>query len=365
MTTEPLGRPSMRERIARLRAELDAAPAPDAEPDDRDAPGDTACRALRTLPERAHERPAAARHRELLRRDRSRWSRTAAGSTPTSWRARSRCTPRPAASCPRSPRGPTCAGSCPVTRRGPGHGRRRPGRRRRRGGDLRPGARGLAARGHQLREDARLGPREAARAGQPPRGPRLRGLAARPGEAEREPPPFPLVALVVSGGHTFLVEMRDHLDYRLLGTTVDDAAGEAFDKVGRLLGLGYPGGPAISRAAERGGRAEPRVPARLDGRLVRLQLLGPQDRGPADRRPGPRRRGPACRRARGLAAGRGRRRAGLGLPGRGRGRARDQDAPGRRGDRRPRHRAGRRRCREPCPARPDRRRGGGARASRW
>jgi N6-L-threonylcarbamoyladenine synthase len=76
------------------------------------------------------------------------------------------------------------------------------------------------------------------------------GWLLDPGEAEHESPPFPLVALVVSGGHTFLVEMRDHLDYRLLGTTVDDAAGEAFDKVGRLLGLGYPGGPAISRAAE-------------------------------------------------------------------------------------------------------------------
>jgi N6-L-threonylcarbamoyladenine synthase len=71
-----------------------------------------------------------------------------------------------------------------------------------------------------------------------------------PGEAERAEPEFPLVALVVSGGHTFLVEMRDHLTYRLLGQTVDDAAGEAFDKVGRLLGLGYPGGPAIQRAAE-------------------------------------------------------------------------------------------------------------------
>ncbi len=70
------------------------------------------------------------------------------------------------------------------------------------------------------------------------------------GEPERDDPVFPLVALVVSGGHTFLVEMRDHLAYRLLGSTVDDAAGEAFDKVGRLLGLGYPGGPAISRAAE-------------------------------------------------------------------------------------------------------------------
>ncbi len=67
---------------------------------------------------------------------------------------------------------------------------------------------------------------------------------------DRDDPVFPLVALVVSGGHTFLVEMRDHLTYRLLGSTVDDAAGEAFDKVGRLLGLDYPGGPAISRAAE-------------------------------------------------------------------------------------------------------------------
>lgn len=71
-----------------------------------------------------------------------------------------------------------------------------------------------------------------------------------PGQDDQPEPRFPLVALVVSGGHTFLVEMRDHLDYRLLGQTVDDAAGEAFDKVGRLMGLGYPGGPAIQHAAE-------------------------------------------------------------------------------------------------------------------
>jgi len=70
-----------------------------------------------------------------------------------------------------------------------------------------------------------------------------------PGGPDRPDPVFPLVALVVSGGHTFLVEMRDHLEYRLLGSTLDDAAGEAFDKVGRLLGLSYPGGPAIGRAA--------------------------------------------------------------------------------------------------------------------
>lgn len=63
-------------------------------------------------------------------------------------------------------------------------------------------------------------------------------------------PPFPLLCLVVSGGHTQLVLMSDHGRYQLLGQTVDDAAGEAFDKVGRLLGLPYPGGPAISAAAE-------------------------------------------------------------------------------------------------------------------
>ncbi len=62
-------------------------------------------------------------------------------------------------------------------------------------------------------------------------------------------PDFPLLCLVVSGGHTQLVLMRGHGRYTLLGQTVDDAAGEAFDKVGRLLGLGYPGGPAISAAA--------------------------------------------------------------------------------------------------------------------
>jgi N6-L-threonylcarbamoyladenine synthase len=70
-----------------------------------------------------------------------------------------------------------------------------------------------------------------------------------PGEVDREPPALPAVALVVSGGHTLLAELRTDFQHRLLGSTVDDAAGEAFDKVGRLLGLGYPGGPAIERAA--------------------------------------------------------------------------------------------------------------------
>jgi N6-L-threonylcarbamoyladenine synthase len=63
-------------------------------------------------------------------------------------------------------------------------------------------------------------------------------------------PPF--VTLIVSGGHTLLIAMDDHGHYRVLGQTVDDAAGEAFDKVARFLGLGYPGGPAIDRLAATG-----------------------------------------------------------------------------------------------------------------
>ncbi|MEI7546933.1 MAG: tRNA (adenosine(37)-N6)-threonylcarbamoyltransferase complex transferase subunit TsaD [Actinomycetota bacterium] len=63
---------------------------------------------------------------------------------------------------------------------------------------------------------------------------------------------FPLVVMLVSGGHTLLIEMQGHGQYRLLGQTIDDAAGEAFDKVARFLGLGYPGGPAIDREAEDG-----------------------------------------------------------------------------------------------------------------
>ncbi|OGO04138.1 MAG: tRNA (adenosine(37)-N6)-threonylcarbamoyltransferase complex transferase subunit TsaD [Chloroflexi bacterium RBG_13_54_9] len=71
---------------------------------------------------------------------------------------------------------------------------------------------------------------------------------------ERVPqqPVFPLVCLIVSGGHTDLVLMKGHGKYILLGRTRDDAAGEAFDKVARILGLGYPGGPAIQRVADEG-----------------------------------------------------------------------------------------------------------------
>lgn len=65
-------------------------------------------------------------------------------------------------------------------------------------------------------------------------------------------PQFPLMALLVSGGHTELNLMTDHLTYKRLGSTRDDAAGEAFDKVARLLGLPYPGGPSVQKAAENG-----------------------------------------------------------------------------------------------------------------
>lgn len=76
---------------------------------------------------------------------------------------------------------------------------------------------------------------------------------------------FPLVALIVSGGHSEIILMRSHGDYMKLGHTIDDAAGEAFDKVARLLNLGYPGGPAIQKAAESGDAQAFKLPrARLD-----------------------------------------------------------------------------------------------------
>lgn len=63
---------------------------------------------------------------------------------------------------------------------------------------------------------------------------------------------FPLLSLIVSGGHTSLIYMKDHLKYEILGKTRDDAAGEAFDKVGKALGLGYPGGPKVDKLAKHG-----------------------------------------------------------------------------------------------------------------
>jgi N6-L-threonylcarbamoyladenine synthase len=69
---------------------------------------------------------------------------------------------------------------------------------------------------------------------------------------EDEPPKFPFLALLVSGGHSMLIAVRELGDYRVLGTTLDDAVGEAFDKTAKLLGLGYPGGPALAALAEEG-----------------------------------------------------------------------------------------------------------------
>jgi tRNA N6-adenosine threonylcarbamoyltransferase len=71
---------------------------------------------------------------------------------------------------------------------------------------------------------------------------------------EKNPPRFPFVALLVSGGHTQLMRVGGVGEYELLGETLDDAAGEAFDKTAKLLGLGYPGGPALARLAETGRR---------------------------------------------------------------------------------------------------------------
>jgi len=88
----------------------------------------------------------------------------------------------------------------------------------------------------------------------------------RAGEPATPEPKFPLMALLVSGGHSELNLMTDHVTYKRLGGTLDDAAGEAFDKVARLLGLDYPGGPSIEKAAAGGDPKAFTFPrARLEG----------------------------------------------------------------------------------------------------
>jgi len=78
-----------------------------------------------------------------------------------------------------------------------------------------------------------------------------------------DPPEFPFVALLVSGGHTQLMRVDGVGRYEILGETIDDAAGEAFDKSAKLMGLGYPGGPALSRLAEQGDAAAFKLPRPL------------------------------------------------------------------------------------------------------
>jgi N6-L-threonylcarbamoyladenine synthase len=88
----------------------------------------------------------------------------------------------------------------------------------------------------------------------------MEGHLVSPFLAGGNPPEFPHLALIVSGGHTLLVEVLGPGDYRLMGTTVDDAAGEAFDKVAKLLGLDYPGGPEIEKNARNGNPAAVEFP---------------------------------------------------------------------------------------------------------
>jgi N6-L-threonylcarbamoyladenine synthase len=91
---------------------------------------------------------------------------------------------------------------------------------------------------------------------------------------EDDPPEFPFVALLVSGGHTLLVEVAGVGRYRVIGQTIDDAAGEAFDKVARLLELPYPGGPALARLADSGDAARYAFPRPLKNRGLDFSFSG-------------------------------------------------------------------------------------------
>ncbi len=91
---------------------------------------------------------------------------------------------------------------------------------------------------------------------------------------EHDPPEFPFLALLVSGGHTQLVEVRELGRYRIVGETLDDAAGEAFDKVARLLSLPYPGGPALAALADDGDAERFAFPRPLKGRGLDFSFSG-------------------------------------------------------------------------------------------
>lgn len=84
-------------------------------------------------------------------------------------------------------------------------------------------------------------------------------------QLSREQPEFPLLALIISGGHTQLVLFKSSVDYKMLGQTTDDAVGEAYDKVAKMLGLPYPGGPSVDKAAQKGDSRATKLPyAKLD-----------------------------------------------------------------------------------------------------
>ncbi len=104
-------------------------------------------------------------------------------------------------------------------------------------------------------------------------------------------PEFPFLTLVVSGGHTSLYKVNDYCDYEELGRTRDDAAGEAYDKVAKLLGLGYPGGPAIDRLAKKGEPKNAKLPRpympgshdfSFSGLKTAVRLMHEKDNSPSD-----------------------------------------------------------------------------------
>ena len=108
----------------------------------------------------------------------------------------------------------------------------------------------------------------------------LHGHVFAPFLERDEPPPYPFLTLLVSGGHSQLVAVESATRMRVLGRTHDDAAGEAYDKTARLLGLPYPGGPALDEMARRGDATRASVPAPSPAaRFARPFVLRPQDVG--------------------------------------------------------------------------------------
>jgi N6-L-threonylcarbamoyladenine synthase len=93
-------------------------------------------------------------------------------------------------------------------------------------------------------------------------------------ETKYKQPKFPLLCLVVSGGHTSLILMKDHGEYKILGQTLDDACGEAFDKVGKLLKLPYPGGPEVSKIARNGNPQKFNFPRAWLGQSLNFSFSG-------------------------------------------------------------------------------------------
>jgi len=106
--------------------------------------------------------------------------------------------------------------------------------------------------GHLMANYLRRQPAFAPRSFSPIAHTDIKSLGAMAGRHQSKKIVYPAVGLIVSGGHTMLVYMKSESDYKIIGQTVDDAAGEAFDKVAKILGLGYPGGPIISKFAEKG-----------------------------------------------------------------------------------------------------------------